>query len=197
MGRERLFQLLIALGAALGLAALGLARAGTGALAQGTRSTPMASVVVARTDLAAGTVLSPALVAVRRLPAPDVPPGAFAAPSQVSGAVAKEAVFAGEPLVAGMLYPSLAASALPDQLPQGMRALDLAVSSVSGVGGLLVPGDRVDLVATLPSPRGGTEATLLVQDVPILMTVGGSGTASPFGRPARPRPWSWPKPRAP
>jgi pilus assembly protein CpaB len=176
MGRDRVFQILLALGLGMGVVAAALIHAQVAAQAQAKAQTTMGRIVVPLTPLPAGTPLTPAMFRVRSIPAVDVPLNALTSTSQVAGAVAKTDLYPGEPLVTGMVYANAAQATLPDQLPQGMRAIDVAVSATQGVGGQLQAGDRVDVLGNLPSQGLGQTATLLAQDVPVLETVSSSSS---------------------
>lgn len=55
---------------------------------------------------------------------------------------------------------------LATAVPEGYRALSLAMDEVSGLAGLLQPGDRVDLYSILG--EGGAQAGVLLQQVQVL-----------------------------
>jgi pilus assembly protein CpaB len=56
-------------------------------------------------------------------------------------------------------------------VPQGHRAVTVAVNEVAGVAGFLTPADRVDLVVTtLPPGSTDTISKIILQNVPILAT---------------------------
>jgi pilus assembly protein CpaB len=183
MRAQGVYRFMVVCGVGLAAAALvwmrrqeAAAQAG-GATAQVAATAP---VLVPRVDIAAGASLTPAEFVQRRLPVADVPPGSLSSPAAVAGAVARQALWAGEPVVAGMLYASAAQATLAAQLPQGMRAVDLPVSASSGVGGLLSPGDRVDVVAVVNS-ASPARAVVLLSDVPVLAVVGGSAGSAQAG----------------
>ena len=69
-------------------------------------------------------------------------------------------------------------------LPPGTRAAAIAVDAVSGVAGLIWPGDRVDIILTQEFPPGSENARRIVTsetiitDVRIIVTnLGGRGAA--------------------
>jgi pilus assembly protein CpaB len=61
----------------------------------------------------------------------------------------------GQPVVAAILAPEGAAAGLQALVPRGMRAITIEVNEFSGVAGLLTPGCRVDVIATIQA-EGGT-----------------------------------------
>ncbi|HHY06818.1 MAG TPA: Flp pilus assembly protein CpaB, partial [Clostridia bacterium] len=78
-----------------------------------------------------------------------------------------------EPLLTSKLAtPGEVKNGLAYLVPVGKRAISIAVNEVSGLAGLLQPGDRVDVAAIMsfPDGRGGEEvsALIVVQNIPIL-----------------------------
>lgn len=108
------------------------------------------AVVVAQSDLNAGAPLTHTAVAVRPVPRAfvgrdAVSPEQFA---EVAGRRLSIPVNRGEPI----LYPYLAQSkggTFSHLITPGKRALTFRVDDVSSQSGMIAPGDRVDLLATL------------------------------------------------
>ena len=62
---------------------------------------------------------------------------------------------------------------LPANLPQGQRAIAIGVDDVVGAGGLLQPGDRVDVVTAFRrSDKDAPVALVMLRDVPVLAVYG-------------------------
>jgi len=62
---------------------------------------------------------------------------------------------------------------LPANLPQGQRAIAIAVDDVVGAGGLLQPGDRVDVVTAFRrSDKDAPVALVMLREVPVLAVYG-------------------------
>jgi pilus assembly protein CpaB len=57
-------------------------------------------------------------------------------------------VAANEPIIESKLAPRQAGAGLPATIPEGMRALSVAVNEVVGVAGFVIPGTMVDVLAT-------------------------------------------------
>lgn len=126
------------------------------------RQTETTRVVVARTKLNAGTVISPATVAVAELPAAHVPKRAVL-PSEfkdADGKVLKRNMEAGEILeddyLAGQVVKRFSGLLKP-----GERAFSLEVSPLQAHSGMLLPGDYVDLYVRL-SPHDDSATPRLV-----------------------------------
>ncbi|MDP2211879.1 MAG: Flp pilus assembly protein CpaB [Candidatus Aquicultor sp.] len=62
-------------------------------------------------------------------------------------------------------------SGLAYRVPEGKIAVAIAVDEVTGVGGALRPGDRIDVIATLSPGPGDIDTTrVMLQNVEILVT---------------------------
>jgi pilus assembly protein CpaB len=73
-----------------------------------------------------------------------------------------------EPLLKGKLAPKGVKSGMAALVPRGMRAFTILTPSVaSGVGGFILPGNKVDVLLTLEGKRGSITTTL-VQNLEIL-----------------------------
>jgi pilus assembly protein CpaB len=155
------------------------------------------AVVVATHDLRAGARVAPGDVEERRVHGDGVPAGALTAGGAAVGAYVAWPLASGEPVLARMLRAdrsgAAAAGGLP--VPDGDRAVALPVQPAGAVGGLLSPGDRVDVFVT-PSgarPGGGggtgdtTAAILLGSDVLVLQLRTDQGQPMSPGEPDEPR----------
>lgn len=119
-------------------------------------------VLVAASDLPAGTLVQPTHLRWRAWPADDglektyVVEGDRGA-EEFAGAVVRQGLRAGEPVTAGRLVKPGDRGFLAAVLNPGMRAVSVAINGVTGIGGLVFPGDRVDLILTqrVKNPDGG------------------------------------------
>jgi pilus assembly protein CpaB len=142
-------------------------------------------VVVATGPIAYGAKLDAAHLAVERLPAGDAPQGAYATTAQIlsqpGGApIALTPIAAREPLLPSKLSGGGARPTVSAVIGDGMRAYTVAVGDVNGVGGHVLPGDRVDVILSrdipiINIPNQPTcsnckrvRADVLVQDVRVL-----------------------------
>jgi pilus assembly protein CpaB len=163
VSRRRRAALLLGLALLLGtLAATTVARRES---ALETQIGPLAEVVVARTDLAAGHRLRPDDLALRRLPARYAPVGAATSAAELVSRPLAVAVARG-----GFLGPDLL-DVGGDRIARppvraGERAADVVAE---GSPELVIPGARVDVVVTregTDGAGGGTE--LALEDVEVL-----------------------------
>ncbi len=107
-------------------------------------------VLVAARPLKERALLRQDDVSWRTLPAADVGIGAYvrgsATPAELAGAVVRRDVKTGEVLRAEDIVRPNEAGFLANVLGSGMRAVAIAVGPAEGAAGLIVPGDRVDVV---------------------------------------------------
>jgi len=113
-----------------------------------TVSLPTTPVVVAATDLDLGAELRADDLRVIEWPAQSLPQGAFQQPDEIVGRGLIMPVIQNEPILPMKLASKEAGSGLPSVIPEGMRAVSVRVNEVIGVAGYVLPGTRVDVVAT-------------------------------------------------
>ena len=127
----------------------------------------MRSVVVAMQDIPARKAIEEADVAVREVPADETNATAFAALDDVLGRVVGIPVSAGQLMTSNVLasttegqtFSILDPGAEFDPNGPDWRAVSLSVEDGRAVGGTLVPGQRVDLIVTMPlNPEVGQTA---------------------------------------
>jgi pilus assembly protein CpaB len=78
-----------------------------------------------------------------------VPAGTFSNPQDVIGRGLIQPVVQNAPILEGVMPPKEAGAGLPPIIPEGMRAVSVRVNDVIGVAGYVLPGTRVDVVATV------------------------------------------------
>ncbi|HZZ90062.1 MAG TPA: Flp pilus assembly protein CpaB [Caulobacteraceae bacterium] len=114
-------------------------------------------VVVASGALPYGTKLDASKLAIVRMPANAVPQGAFSTPAQIlsqqGGAPVTLTAFAShEPLLPAKLSGPGARAIVSAAITEGYRAYTISVTETAGVGGHVLPGDRVDVIVTRQPP---------------------------------------------
>ena len=123
---------------------------------------------VLRQPLNAGEALSEENLAV--VPSPTQISDALSADEDVVGRELRRYARPGELLSNHHLESG---GSLPANLPQGQRAIAIAVDDVVGAGGLLQPGDRVDVVTAFRrSDKDAPVALVMLRDVPVLAVYG-------------------------
>src|SRR5262245_47268423 len=135
-----------------------------------TVNTPTQAVVVAAADLQLGAELKKEDVTVVQFPAGKTPEGTFAKPEEVMGRGLIVPIVKNEPILKAKLASKEAGSGLPPVIPEGMRAVSVRVNEVVGVAGYVLPGNRVDVVATA-SPtdaKADTTSKVVLSNVQVL-----------------------------
>lgn len=117
------------------------------------------NVVAAAQRIKAGTDMRPGMMSLTAIPASAVTPDHVVEgdETRLLGQTIIRSVERGEPLLNS--YFRRPVEKLRDRLAHGERALTLRVDSITGVGGNLVPGSRVDMIGTFPAgPVPGSAA---------------------------------------
>jgi pilus assembly protein CpaB len=114
-----------------------------------TVSIPTRPVIVAASDLDIGAELRAEDLRVVEWPANGVPKDAFSDAAEVIGRGIIYPVIENEPILPNKLASKEAGAGLPPAIPPGMRAVSVRVNEVIGVAGYVLPGTRVDVVATV------------------------------------------------
>jgi pilus assembly protein CpaB len=113
----------------------------------------LVTVVVAKQDADPGHALSIEDLGTAHVPADAAPGEVFSDPAQLVGRVTVSPLVKGETVLDNLLAPTGSGSGLQALIPPGMRAVTLEVSEFSGVGGMLEPGCRVDVVSVMQDSR--------------------------------------------
>jgi pilus assembly protein CpaB len=121
-----------------------------------TVTVPTKRVIVANADLSLGSELGRDDLKSVEWPASAVPEGAFEDPAALIGRGLIDSIVRHEPILPGKLASKEAGSGLPPIIPKGKRAMSVRVNEVIGVAGYVLPGTRVDIVAT-QSPTAKAE----------------------------------------
>jgi pilus assembly protein CpaB len=197
MDRSRIIVLAIAAVAA-GAVAL-LARSLLGGGTQPTVAAPaprvaMSEVLVATSELAPGSQLTPASVRWQDWPRSSVDPTFIthdASPDiskLVHGAVVRAPMMAGEPLTSTKVIHGDAAGYMSAMLMPGMRAVSIPISADTGAGGFILPNDRVDVLNTVQlQDTHRVETATILKDIRVLavdQTYDSKDTKSVVGRTA-------------
>jgi pilus assembly protein CpaB len=178
-GRGRLLLALALAGLSAFLAFTYLQQAGravpeTGSVPSAPATTP---VLVAAVGIPAGTRITAEMVAVKQVPVGAGLPSGFESPDPVLGSIARYPIAAGEQVLPGKVVADAPPPALSYVVPEGHRAMAISVSAVVSAGGLILPGDRVDVLAVVEAgPRSGEgdtsgagpQAVLVAADVEVL-----------------------------
>jgi pilus assembly protein CpaB len=133
-------------------------------------NTPTQPVVVAAADLQLGAELKMDDLIVVQFPAGKTPEGTFSKREEVVGRGLIVPIVKNEPILKAKLASKEAGFGLPPVIPEGMRAVSVRVNEVVGVAGYVLPGNRVDVVATA-SPtdaHADTTSKVVLSNVQVL-----------------------------
>jgi pilus assembly protein CpaB len=151
MDRKKLVLLIGALIIAIGtaFAARSIFAGGSAPAAEAAQPTGP-RVLVAKRALTAGTIITADALGYQPWPKELVKDAYFidgeAKMDKLLGTVVRHPITAGEPVTQGSLVAPGDRGFLAAALAPGMRAVTVPVSAMTGVGGFVFPGDRVDLV---------------------------------------------------
>lgn len=125
------------------------------------------TVVVATQDIPAFTTVTGEMVETREIASAAAPANAISMPADAIGKIAQISLAAGQTLTQASVGPRTAAHGLTFVIPKDHRAVTVALDPISGVGGFVYPGDRVDVLATFHNGDLSMTRTIL-QNVEVL-----------------------------
>ena len=105
-------------------------------------------VVVANADLPLGTALKADDLKIVNFPKGQAPEGAYSKIPDLVGIGTVVPMVRNEIILPAKLATKEAGVGLPPIIPEGMRAVSVRVNEVIGVAGYVLPGNRVDILAT-------------------------------------------------
>ena len=131
------------------------------------RKNDLVNVLVAKSEIARGTVFDQALAdklfVSSKIPRDSLPPDALlpASDSQLlsiyKGKVAVSDIFSGTPIVSDeFVQSSQLVSTVAGAIPKGHQAITVSLDQTHSVGGFVTPGDKVNIILHIPikGPNG-------------------------------------------
>lgn len=109
---------------------------------------PTEPVVIARGTIPARTLVTEDLLTIKQLPKAAVHPEAEGSMASFVGKTTRSRIAAGEQLLASKVFRDRAETGASFVLPEGRRAVAVSVNELIAAGGLVVPGDKVDVVGS-------------------------------------------------
>jgi pilus assembly protein CpaB len=131
----------------------------------------MQTVVVAKQPLRFGTELNESMLQEVPWPAASMPAGAFTKISNVlhgGRRVVLTAIEPNEPVLSLKITGPGERATLSALVKPGMKAVTIRVNDVEGVGGFVLPGDRVDVVLTRQIDKGSATTEVVLQGARVL-----------------------------
>lgn len=129
---------------------------------------PMASVIAADLPIPFGTKVESRHLKVLEMPEEYVPPGSFSSVDQVIDRVTVQPIVAGEILMQARFVDHDDGSTLAAMVAKTMRAVTVRVDDVIGVAGFLLPGNKVDVLASRREANRRATAETILRDVKVL-----------------------------
>lgn len=128
----------------------------------------MATVVAADIAIPFGTKVGNRHLKTFEMPAKFVPPGSFRTPDEIVGRVTVQPIVAGEILMKERFVEYDDGSTLAALVGKNMRAVTVRVDDVIGVAGFLLPGNRVDVLASRREQNRRASAETILRDIKVL-----------------------------
>jgi len=129
------------------------------------------TIVVAKQPLRFGVQLEPTMLAEVPWPKQALPAGAFAKIGDLlkgGPRVVLAAIEPNEPVLALKVTGSGQRATLSALVAPGMKAVTIRVNDVEGVGGFVLPGDRVDVALTRQVDKASASTEVVLQDAKVL-----------------------------
>jgi pilus assembly protein CpaB len=129
------------------------------------------TLVVARQPLRFGTELNESALEEVPWPVASMPAGAFTKISDIMRGgrrVVLTAIEPNEPVLALKITGPGQRATLSALVKPGMKAVTIRVNDVEGVGGFVLPGDRVDVVLTRQIDKGSATTEVVLQNTKVL-----------------------------
>lgn len=134
----------------------------------------LTKIVVASAPIAMGAPINQALLKQIDWPSDAIPTGAFTSLADLVDVaeprVALRPIEANEPVLASRVTGKGGRFSVSSLIDPAKRAATIRVNDVAGVGGFILPGDKVDVLITRPLPDDSnrTITDILLQNVPVL-----------------------------
>ncbi|MGD9581024.1 MAG: Flp pilus assembly protein CpaB, partial [Vampirovibrionia bacterium] len=131
------------------------------------------NIVVAKRTIESGTRLDREDLEIQEWEPDAVPLNAANYPEALLGRITSDDFVTGEPILPSKLIDKDTKTL---SIPDGYRAMTLPITSLTGVGGFITPGARVDLITVVPRSAEGEAdekiSKILLQNVKVLATSG-------------------------
>jgi pilus assembly protein CpaB len=129
------------------------------------------TIFVALTDIGQGDVLNSQVLKLEEWPKDKVPVGAMTKIEEVEGRRSRTKLYQGEPILENKLFSKgVSEQGATAMIPKGYRVVVVKVDPESGGSGMILPGDRVDVLVHLKADqkvlKHATTRTIL-QDIKV------------------------------
>lgn len=127
-----------------------------------------ATVVVAKVEILPNTPITAEMVEQINIPSQYLQPGAMSDINTVLGVGAKEHILVGEQITGRLVKLEGKDAGFAGIIPRDKRAVSVSVNDVTGVAGLVKPGDYVDVIITLATDQEDAISNMIFQNVLVL-----------------------------
>jgi pilus assembly protein CpaB len=135
------------------------------------QQTKTATIVVAKEQMRFASEVSAQQLAEVPWPADAIPAGAFTSVTAIlkdGKRLVLTPIEVNEPVLAVKLTGPGERATLSALVGEGKKAVTLRVNDIEGVGGFVLPGDRVDVILTRQLEKGNATADVVLQNVRVL-----------------------------
>ncbi len=130
-------------------------------------------VVVANQDINELSMINETMLRLDTVPKSYVQPGTFGDIKDVVGLITTVPIKKGEQLLQNKVLFEETQSQLSARVSKGKRAITIPVSDIHGVGRLIKPGDRIDILSSIDYGEGDREkreVKTVLQDILVIAT---------------------------
>ncbi|GAD61618.1 Flp pilus assembly protein CpaB [Aquipseudomonas alcaligenes] len=161
---------LVVLSLVLGLGAAWMANNWLNRKLSASTDSNMQGVVVAAVEIPFGTMIEAQHVTLIAMPKGTAPDDSFDSAEKAVGKIATFPLLRGDILRGARLAEHLGGSTLASLIASEKRAISVRVDDVVGVAGFLLPGNRVDVLATkrLGNSNNDAESKTILEDLRVL-----------------------------
>lgn len=126
-------------------------------------------VVSAAVDIPYGETIGPGHLKVTMVPADVAPSNGFTSVEQLQGKISTAHILQGEVIRTERVSATAPGTTLAMLIDPQMRAITVRVDDVVGVAGFLLPGNKVDVIATRKQPKGRRVISdTVIRDIKVL-----------------------------
>src|SRR4029079_19057131 len=140
-------------------------------------------VVVAMEDIPESKAIERPALRVAQWVSGTAPAGAFSSIDSVVGRVTRVDIFKGEVVVPGRLAPNGTGAGLQVKTTPGKRAFPVRVDDISGIGGMIQPNSRVDVMSVIRDQKSNQNVAKLFMANMRVLSVGTQDTRTVDNRP--------------
>lgn len=126
-----------------------------------------ATVVIAKRTISEGTALSERDLQLKEVPEDAIQPRAASSIERVVGRITTVPIEQGEQILMTKLSVPESATSLSMKTPPGKRAITIPIDNITGLSGMLRPGDKVDIMTTMKIPAQDIQGKVVEQPMVI------------------------------